>query len=51
MKLRELVESALPLATDRPDPLPASLKAERGLPLRGDALAALHRPRSLDEAE
>ena len=51
VKLRELVESALPLATDRPDPLPASLKAERGLPLRGDALVALHRPRSLDEAE
>ncbi|MDX6437443.1 MAG: ATP-dependent helicase RecG [Gaiellaceae bacterium] len=50
-KLRELVESALPLATDRPDPLPASLKAERGLPLRGDALAALHSPRSLGEAE
>jgi ATP-dependent DNA helicase RecG len=24
---------------------------ERGLPLRGDALVALHRPRSLDEAE
>jgi ATP-dependent DNA helicase RecG len=51
VKLRELVESALPLATDRPDPLPASLKAERGLPLRGDALVALHRPRSLAEAE
>ena len=28
-----------------------SLKAERGLPLRGDALASIHRPRSLDEAE
>ena len=50
-KLRELVEAALPLATDRPDPLPAALKAERGLPLRGDALVALHRPRSLGEAE
>jgi ATP-dependent DNA helicase RecG len=50
-KLRELVEQALPLATDRPDPLPAGLKAERGLPLRGDALVALHRPRSLTEAE
>jgi ATP-dependent DNA helicase RecG len=50
-KLRELVESALPLATDRPDPLPAGLKAERGLPLRGDALVALHRPRTLGEAE
>jgi ATP-dependent DNA helicase RecG len=50
-KLRELVEAALPLATDRPDPLPAALKAERGLPLRGDALVSLHRPRSLEEAE
>jgi ATP-dependent DNA helicase RecG len=50
-KLRELVAAALPLAADRPDPLPAALKAERGLPLRGDALHALHRPRSLDEAE
>ena len=50
-KLRELVESALPLADDRPDPLPAAVKAERGLPLRGDALVALHRPRSLAEAE
>ena len=50
-KLRELVEAALPLVTDHPDPLPASLKAERGLPLRGDALASIHKPRSLDEAE
>src|ERR671911_1451290 len=50
-KLRELVEQALPFAGDRPDPLPASLKAERGLPLRGDALTAIHKPRSLDEAE
>ena len=50
-KLRELVEAALPLVTDRPDPLPAALKAERGLPLRGDALASIHKPRSLDEAE
>ena len=50
-KLRELVEAALPLVTDHPDPLPAALKAERGLPLRGDALASIHKPRSLDEAE
>jgi len=50
-KLRELVDAALPHASDRPDPLPAALKAERELPLRGDALVTLHRPRSLDEAE
>ena len=50
-KLRELVEAALPHATDRPDPLPAALKAGRGLPLRGDALVSLHKPRSLEEAE
>jgi ATP-dependent DNA helicase RecG len=29
-----------------PDPLPASLRVARGLPLRRDALAALHAPRS-----
>ena len=50
-KLRELVEAALPFATDRPDPLPARLRAGRRLPLRGDALTAVHRPRSLAEAE
>ena len=50
-RLRELVEAALPLARDRPDPLPARVKAERALPLRPDALVALHRPRSLAEAE
>src|SRR5215203_1276799 len=50
-KLRELVEAALPFVRDRPDPLPAALKAERGLPLRADALASIHRPRSLEEAE
>jgi ATP-dependent DNA helicase RecG len=50
-KLRDLVEGGLPFAADRPDPLPAALKAERGLPLRGDALVSLHKPRSLDEAE
>ena len=50
-KLRELVEAALPFATDRPDPLPAALRAARGLPLRGDALTVIHKPRSLEEAE
>jgi ATP-dependent DNA helicase RecG len=48
-KLRELVEAALPPALV--DPLPAGLKQREGLPQRGDALWALHRPRSLEEAE
>ena len=48
-KLRELVLEALP--RDVADPLPAALKQRSGLPLKVDALHALHRPRSLDEAE
>jgi ATP-dependent DNA helicase RecG len=44
-RLRELTELTLPLARWLPDPLPARLRAEEGLPLRGDALAAYHRPR------
>jgi ATP-dependent DNA helicase RecG len=50
-RLRGLVEHALPAARDLPDPLPAELKAAEGLPLRADALWALHRPRSLEEGE
>ena len=50
-KLRELVSAVLEHARDYPDPLPVSVKAERGLPLKADALIALHQPRSLDEAE
>jgi ATP-dependent DNA helicase RecG len=50
-KLRELVGEALPFARALPDPLPAELRAREGLPLRGDALLALHRPSSEDEAE
>ncbi|MGH3129325.1 MAG: ATP-dependent DNA helicase RecG [Gaiellaceae bacterium] len=50
-KLRELVTAALPYARDLPDPLPAGLRARAGLPLRADALHALHRPRALEEAE
>ncbi len=45
LRLRELTELALPLARWLPDPLPAKLRAEEGLPLRGDALVAYHRPR------
>jgi ATP-dependent DNA helicase RecG len=50
-RLRGLVERALPHARDLPDPLPAELKVSESLPLRADALWALHRPRSLDEGE
>jgi ATP-dependent DNA helicase RecG len=48
-KLRELVEAALPPSVV--DPLPAALRQRERLPQRGDALWALHRPRSLEEAE
>src|SRR5439155_17210598 len=50
-RLRGLIDRALAFAPDEPDSLPASLKASEGLPLRADALIALHRPRSLDEGE
>ncbi len=50
-KLREVVGAALVHARDLPDPLPAELKQREGLPLRADALWALHRPRSKEEAE
>jgi ATP-dependent DNA helicase RecG len=46
-KLRELIGAALPLTVL--DPLPA--RAQEGFPTRADALWALHRPRSLEEAE
>jgi ATP-dependent DNA helicase RecG len=50
-RLRTLVESALPSARDFGDSLPASLRARERLPLRFDALVALHRPRDGGEAE
>jgi ATP-dependent DNA helicase RecG len=50
-RLRGLVERALPNARDLPDPLPAPLKVREALPLRADALVALHRPGSLEEGE
>jgi ATP-dependent DNA helicase RecG len=46
-RLRELVAAALPRAVA--DPLPA--RVQEGFPTRSDALWALHRPRSLEEAE
>jgi ATP-dependent DNA helicase RecG len=48
-KLRELVSAALPRSVL--DPLPAELKERERLPQRSDALWAVHRPRSLEEAE
>ncbi|TMK64419.1 MAG: ATP-dependent DNA helicase RecG [Actinobacteria bacterium] len=48
-KLRELVGAALPRSVL--DPLPAELKERESLPHRADALWAVHRPRSLEEAE
>ncbi|MGZ4389654.1 MAG: DEAD/DEAH box helicase, partial [Gaiellaceae bacterium] len=50
-KLRELVGLALPFASDDWDALPAALRRDRRLPLRGDAVWALHRPASPAEAE
>ncbi len=50
-RLRELVEAALGHARDWADPLPAELKERAGLPLRADAVVALHRPRTQSEAE
>jgi ATP-dependent DNA helicase RecG len=49
--LRRLVEQALPHAVDVPDALPAAVRARERLPLRPDALTAIHRPRTPDEAE
>ncbi|MGH3134367.1 MAG: DEAD/DEAH box helicase, partial [Gaiellaceae bacterium] len=50
-KLRELRAQALELVRDAGEPLPARLRTRERLPLRADALTALHRPRELDEAE
>jgi len=50
-RLRGLVERALVFARDVADPLPAALATSERLPLRADALVALHRPRSLEEGE
>jgi ATP-dependent DNA helicase RecG len=50
-RLRTLAESALERARDVVDPLPAELKGRERLPLKADALWAVHRPHSLEEAE
>ncbi len=50
-QLRTLVGIALESARAEGDALPARLASSEELPLRADALVALHRPRSPDEAE
>ena len=50
-KLRELRAQVVELVRDVGEPLPSALRTEHALPLRADALAALHGPRSLAEAE
>ncbi|HEY7004106.1 MAG TPA: ATP-dependent DNA helicase RecG, partial [Gaiellaceae bacterium] len=50
-RIRSLVEAALPLARWFHDPLPAELRAREGLPLRADALAAVHRPTTAEDAD
>jgi ATP-dependent DNA helicase RecG len=50
-KVREVVAAALAYAGALADPLPAALREQSGLPLRGDALVALHAPGSIHEAE
>ena len=49
--VRRVVDAALPLAAHVPDPLPAELREREGLALKRDALAVVHRPRNLGEAE
>jgi ATP-dependent DNA helicase RecG len=50
-KLRELRAQVLDLVRDTGEPIPAELRSRERLPLRADALVAIHRPRSLAEAE
>jgi ATP-dependent DNA helicase RecG len=49
--MRRLVAQALPHADDCFDPLPADLREREGLPLKRDALHALHEPADDAEAE
>ena len=50
-KLRDLRAQVLGLVRDVGEPMPAELLAREQLPLRADALTALHRPRSRSDAE
>jgi ATP-dependent DNA helicase RecG len=50
-KLRDLRAQVLGFVRDVGEPLPAAVREHERLPSRADSLAALHRPRSLAEAE
>jgi ATP-dependent DNA helicase RecG len=50
-RLRDLHDQVLELVRDSGEKLPATVLAGEGLALRADALGALHRPRSLAEAD
>ena len=50
-QLRSISEAALAFVDAAGDPLPARLRGAERLPFRADALVALHRPRTLEEAE
>jgi ATP-dependent DNA helicase RecG len=50
-RMRALATAALAFARDYLDFLPAGLKVRETLPTRADALVALHRPRTVEEAE
>src|SRR2546421_7344197 len=49
--VRRVVGDALPHVADYFDPLPAELRERERMPLKRDALAALHLPQTEDEAE
>ena len=49
-QIRALADEVLRHAGDQVDPLPATTKARRRLPLRRDALTAAHRPDTQEEA-
>ncbi|HVS86342.1 MAG TPA: ATP-dependent DNA helicase RecG, partial [Gaiellaceae bacterium] len=49
--VRRAVDAALPSLADVFDPLPAELREREALPLKRDALAVVHNPADLDEAE
>ena len=50
-RVRAVVAAALPRSGDWVDPLPAELREAEQLPLKRDALVALHHPETAEEAE